>query len=87
MTLRYAPSFPINQVTLKIAQKSKSYIYLPRAVVQPVEKNKNRNRIKETKRKKNANETKFALLCSFIQFSLRVFLSFNDASFYNFVTD
>ena len=48
MTLRYAPSFPINQVTLEIAQKRKSYLYLPRVVVQPVGKKQKQKQITET---------------------------------------
>jgi len=61
-------------------------------VVQPAkkkqkqkQKQKTETELKRQKRRKKANETKFALFCSFIQFPLRVFLSFNDASFYNFV--
>ena len=47
-------------------------------VVQPVgkkqkQKQKTETELKRQKGKKKANETKFALFCSFLQYSLRVF--------------
>jgi len=49
-------------------------------VVQPVGKKKETGLKRQEEKEKEANETKFALFCSFLQFSLRVFLSFKGAS-------